>query len=130
LIQNNLYNREFVRRWWNWEEYLEQTSEVGSQRSEAQPRSGDIFVDTDASSPDSRSNRNAVHFDSSGLGLNEDDSSINISRLRRDDEDQAKGDEVSTGSGSDRVNFEDFERALKQLYAEYTFNFATKESGV
>jgi anaerobic selenocysteine-containing dehydrogenase len=22
LIQNNLYNREFVRRWWNWEEYL------------------------------------------------------------------------------------------------------------
>src|SRR5438034_3010209 len=23
LIQGNLYNREFVRRWWNWEEYLE-----------------------------------------------------------------------------------------------------------
>lgn len=22
LIQNNLYNHEFVRRWWNWEEYL------------------------------------------------------------------------------------------------------------
>ncbi|HUQ31710.1 MAG TPA: molybdopterin-dependent oxidoreductase, partial [Pyrinomonadaceae bacterium] len=22
LIRNNLYNREFVRRWWNWEEYL------------------------------------------------------------------------------------------------------------
>lgn len=22
LIQNNLYNREFVRRWWNWEEFL------------------------------------------------------------------------------------------------------------
>jgi len=22
LIQNHLYNREFVRRWWNWEEYL------------------------------------------------------------------------------------------------------------
>ena len=22
LIQNDLYNREFVRRWWNWEEYL------------------------------------------------------------------------------------------------------------
>jgi anaerobic selenocysteine-containing dehydrogenase len=22
LIQNNLYHREFVRRWWNWEEYL------------------------------------------------------------------------------------------------------------
>jgi anaerobic selenocysteine-containing dehydrogenase len=22
LIQNDLYNRDFVRRWWNWEEYL------------------------------------------------------------------------------------------------------------
>jgi anaerobic selenocysteine-containing dehydrogenase len=22
LIQNSLYNRDFVRRWWNWEEYL------------------------------------------------------------------------------------------------------------
>jgi anaerobic selenocysteine-containing dehydrogenase len=22
LIQNNLYNQEFVRRWWNWEEFL------------------------------------------------------------------------------------------------------------
>jgi len=22
LIQNNLYNREFVRRWWNWKEFL------------------------------------------------------------------------------------------------------------
>jgi anaerobic selenocysteine-containing dehydrogenase len=22
LLQNELYNREFVRRWWNWEEYL------------------------------------------------------------------------------------------------------------
>ena len=22
LIQRNLYNREFVRRWWNWEEYM------------------------------------------------------------------------------------------------------------
>src|ERR1700752_4145321 len=31
LIQNNLYNREFVRRWWNWEEYV--GSEVRGQRS-------------------------------------------------------------------------------------------------
>ena len=23
LIRNRLYNREFVRRWWNWEEYLD-----------------------------------------------------------------------------------------------------------
>jgi anaerobic selenocysteine-containing dehydrogenase len=23
LIQNDLYDREFVRRWWNWQEYLE-----------------------------------------------------------------------------------------------------------
>src|SRR5256714_12685240 len=77
LIQNDLYNREFVRRWWNWEEYLEQISEVRDQKSERLP-----------------------------------------------------SDEVSTGSVSDRVTFEDFERELKQLYAEYTFNFAAQESGV
>src|SRR6185295_9742109 len=23
LIQNDLYNREFVERWWNWREFLE-----------------------------------------------------------------------------------------------------------
>ncbi|HEY8205324.1 MAG TPA: molybdopterin-dependent oxidoreductase, partial [Pyrinomonadaceae bacterium] len=77
LIQNNLYNRDFVRRWWNWFEFLEQRSEVRDQRSE---------------------------------------------RLTRD--------EVSTVSDSDRVHFENFERALKKLYAEYTFEFAAHESGV
>jgi anaerobic selenocysteine-containing dehydrogenase len=34
LIQQRLYNRDFVRRWWNWEEYLKQKSEVRSQKSE------------------------------------------------------------------------------------------------
>src|SRR5438093_13151450 len=89
-----------------------------------------MFVDTDASSPNSRSNRNASHFNSSGLGLDEGDGAINISRLRREDEGRVRSSEVSTGSGSDRVSFEDFERALKELYAEYTFEFAAKESGV
>ena len=39
LIQNNLYNREFVRRWWNWEEYLSSeqlSSGFGVQSSESQ----------------------------------------------------------------------------------------------
>lgn len=106
LIQNNLYNREFVRRWWNWQEYLKQRPE---------PRSGEILIDTEESSEDSRSNRNATHFDSSEIGSSGDDGSINISRLRREEE----------ASG-----FEEFERALKQLYAEYTFEFAAQESGV
>src|SRR5213075_1210550 len=30
LIQNDLYNREFVRRWWNWEEYLSSEFQVSS----------------------------------------------------------------------------------------------------
>src|SRR5207237_4634767 len=70
LIQNNLYNREFVRRWWNWEEYLEQRSAIDSQKSEAEvpPQSGEMFIDPDANSQDYRSNRNATDFDSSGLG--------------------------------------------------------------
>jgi anaerobic selenocysteine-containing dehydrogenase len=58
LIQNNLYNREFVRRWWNWEEYL-----------------------------------HAEHPDL-------------------------------------EANFQAFERVLKELYRDYTFEFAAKESGV
>jgi len=73
LIQNNLYNREFVRRWWNWEEYLEQRSEVRDQKSE---------------------------------------------------------DASEAPALPARKTFEAFEQALKQLYGEYTFEFAAKESGV
>ncbi len=76
LIQNNLYNREFVTKWWNWQEYLT----AGGRRQEV-------------GAPQS--------------------------------------DEVSTVTGSDRViTFEEFECDLKQLYAEYTFEFAAQESGV
>ena len=58
LIQNDLYSREFVRRWWNWEEYM------AVERPEMQ------------------------------------------------------------------TTFENFESALKELYANYTFEFAAEESGV
>lgn len=58
LIQNSLYDREFVRRWWNWEEYM------------------------------------AVEHP-----------------------------ELET-------SFEGFEEVLKGLYAEFTFEYAAKESGV
>src|SRR5438874_3800598 len=56
LIQNNLYDREFVERWWNWREFLE-----------------------------------------------------------------------SEGTTTD---FTDFEVRLKQIYRDYTFEFAAEESGV
>ncbi|MDQ5846049.1 MAG: molybdopterin-dependent oxidoreductase, partial [Acidobacteriota bacterium] len=75
LIQNNLYNREFVRRWWNWQEYLAQKSEVGDQKS------------GDAAS------------------------------------------QVGKG-GLPPPSFEEFEHQLKELYSEYTFEFAAQESGV
>src|SRR5207237_1823398 len=80
LIQNGLYDREFVRRWWNWEEYLEQRSEVGDQRSEdkrdvsvsgQEPRSGEIFIETELTN----------ERDSKGLA-----ESINMTRIRRDEE--------------------------------------------
>ncbi len=35
LIQNNLYNREFVRRWWNWEEYLNSEFQVSSSNTKS-----------------------------------------------------------------------------------------------
>src|SRR5690349_13803889 len=126
LIQNNLYNREFVRRWWNWEEYLREgvRSQESGAHKDSSPQSGEMFIDPKASSQDDRSNRNAPHLDSSGTGLDEDDESINMSRPRR----EYRG--VSTGSGSDRVSFERFEHVLKELYRDYTFEFASKESGV
>jgi anaerobic selenocysteine-containing dehydrogenase len=58
LIRNDLYNREFVRRWWNWEEFM----------------------------------------------------AVECPELE--------------------TSFETFERALKTLYAGYTFGMAAKESGV
>jgi anaerobic selenocysteine-containing dehydrogenase len=58
IIQRDRYDREFVRRWWNWREYL------AAERPDLQP------------------------------------------------------------------TFETFEAALKDLYAEYTFEFAERESGV
>src|SRR5438128_12489881 len=54
LIQNNLYNREFVRRWWNWEEYLEQRSEVGGQRSELRPTIAEEVTEHQDSDADSQ----------------------------------------------------------------------------
>ena len=115
LIQNDLYNREFVRKWWNWEEYLEQKSEVRSQESGAgsSPQSGEIFIETVAS-PETK----------------EPHGSINMSRLRREE----NVDSQSTDAGETPVlpsdRFEEFERVLKDLYAEYTFEFAAQESGV
>jgi anaerobic selenocysteine-containing dehydrogenase len=58
LIQNRFYDRDFVRRWWNWQQYLE-----------------------------------AEH-------------------------------------PSEEATFEAFERVLATLYADYTFDFAARESGV
>src|SRR5215831_19490803 len=112
LIQNNLYNPEFVRKWWNWVEYLQQQSEVTDQKSEvsgersqegSSPQSGEMFIETEASQ------------DFLSLSGVDEADSINISRLRRKDKQHA---------------FEDFEQLLKDLYSEYTFEFAAQESGV
>jgi len=58
LIQHDLYNREFVRQWWNWHEYL------ACERDDLEP------------------------------------------------------------------SFDNFERVLKELYRDYTFEFAAAESGL
>src|SRR6266852_8918061 len=101
LIQNSLYNREFVRRWWNWEEYLAQRSEVGDQRSDKQPRSGEMFIGTEPINDAIRSQQNAAHFVESERDSNRIAEAINISRLRR--------------SSEDNSNFGEFERILKTL---------------
>src|SRR5205807_9786720 len=81
-----------VRRWWNWEEFLEQRSEVGEQRSEVggqrseeRPRSGEMFIATEPTNDAIRSPQNAAHFVESGKDSNGVAESINMSRLRRDE---------------------------------------------
>jgi anaerobic selenocysteine-containing dehydrogenase len=122
LIQNNLYNREFVRRWWNWEEFM-----YDKLKFVEPPRSGEMFIENQISNDDHRSRQNAGHFVESERVSNGDAGSINISRLRRDDESQSSRDDSTF---SDRKRLEEFELILKQSYAEYTFEFAAKESGV
>ncbi|HYT49039.1 MAG TPA: molybdopterin dinucleotide binding domain-containing protein, partial [Pyrinomonadaceae bacterium] len=131
LIQNNLYNREFVRRWWNWEEYLQQRSEVRGQRSEAvsSPQSGEMFIDTEPTNDVSRSQQNAEHFVENEKGFNGATESINMSRLRRE-EGEPFGNAGEAPALPAKNTFEEFERLLKNLYSEYTFEFAAKESGV
>ena len=47
LIQNNLYNREFVRRWWNWEEYEESLRfQVSSSKFESSQVAKDTLPPT------------------------------------------------------------------------------------
>src|ERR1041385_5779091 len=93
-------------RWWNWEEFLEERSEVRDQRSEAisSPQSGEMSIEPAHTSSVS----------SSG--------SINILQRRNED----AGGTFALPKGT----FEEFDRALKQLYGEYTFEFAAAESGV
>jgi anaerobic selenocysteine-containing dehydrogenase len=107
LIQNDLYNREFVRKWWNWQEYLEQGPG---------PHSGEMSIEP--GTPQDKQlgeQRNGDQFSVHQTSSNESDDSINISRLRRE---------------PTEATFEDFESLLKQLYSSHTFEFAAKESGV
>src|SRR5437588_2286803 len=139
LIQNGLYNREFVRRWWNWEEFLAERSEVAGQRSEEQPRSGEMFIATEPTNDAIRSQQNAAHFVESGKDSNGVAESINISRLRRDEvsdklqfveEPGAENYARDTLKFVGHQSFENFESVLKETYKDYTFEFAAQESGV
>src|SRR5207244_3465350 len=109
LIQNNLYHREFVRRWWNWREYLSFKFRVSRFESDEEPRSGEISI-------------------------NREPGNDAISRLRREEEsDKLQFVEEPSADNSVRDghhSFEEFESILKDLYSEYTFEFAAKESGV
>src|SRR5436190_9712640 len=111
LIQNNLYDREFVQRWWNWQEFLEQKSEAGVESSESQ--SGEMFIEREPTNSAIRSRQNARHFVESEKDQNENSGSINMSRLRREEDDESfqKSDQTQ--------DFQTFEGILKELYASY-----------
>ncbi|MCB9152878.1 MAG: molybdopterin-dependent oxidoreductase [Caldilineae bacterium] len=78
LIQNDLYDRDFVRRWVNWEETL-----AAAENGELPMEDGEWLP------PEGRA-----------------------------------------GNRSARPDFEDFDRLLKTLYAEFTFERAAEESQV
>jgi len=125
LIQNNLYNREFVRRWWNWEEYLRagvrgQGSGVRGKNEE--PQSGEMFIAPDAQQHPLRAQQDAEHLAALG-DSNESNGSINISHLRREED-------AASSENDETRTFETFEGMLKDLYSQYTFEFAAAESGV
>lgn len=44
LIQNDLYSREFVRRWWNWEEFLNVQSQVSDSSPKPEAAKFEDFV--------------------------------------------------------------------------------------
>jgi anaerobic selenocysteine-containing dehydrogenase len=92
LIRNDLYDRDFVRRWVNWRETLD--------FFRTRP-----YDDVDVDLPDT-----------GGRGLGE--------RIR----------EIFAGGrfdrASDEADFETFDRLLKALYAEFTFERAAEEARV
>src|SRR6185295_14830671 len=45
LIQNNLYNREFVERWWNWREFLEAEGNGATEFTDFEERLKRIYRD-------------------------------------------------------------------------------------
>ncbi|HEV2826148.1 MAG TPA: molybdopterin-dependent oxidoreductase, partial [Pyrinomonadaceae bacterium] len=102
LIQNNLYNREFVKRWWNWEEYLEKSFEFQVSSSKSDPDAAED-LSTERASEASQVGKADFH---------------------------ASGAAPLVTPGLAPPTFEQFEERLKQLYAEYTFEFAAQESGV
>jgi anaerobic selenocysteine-containing dehydrogenase len=101
LIQNDLYNREFVRRWWNWEEYLN-SSEFRVSGSEKE--GSEFRVSSSGTFPERTVN--------SELAFSESPCS-----------------ELETRNAKLK-SFSAFELQLKQLYSSYTFEFAAHESGV
>jgi len=63
-----------------------------------------------------------VHFVQTEEDSNGSAESINISRLRR------QAESAPSPDNQQKRTFEDFELILKDLYAEYTFEFAANES--
>ncbi|HSP17723.1 MAG TPA: molybdopterin-dependent oxidoreductase [Thermoanaerobaculia bacterium] len=85
MIENGRYDRDFVRRWWNWQEFMK------------------------ARHPEFMEARHPERSEGS--------------------QNATAGSFAASAAQAD-VGFEDFERVLRTLYSEYTFEFAAKESGV
>lgn len=101
LIVTGQYDREFVRKWVNWEEYLQQQSPLSPGRGEGVGGEG-----RPTSDPNPASGSSAPHPAAQTSAT------------------------LSPSGGEGGYSFDMFEAALKEEYKGYTFEFAAQESGV
>ncbi len=121
LLQSGRYDREFVRKWVNWEEWLTNLDEGRTPQRDVGQVTKDEGQDDRRPTTDDREWDEGQWHD--------------VGRTPRKDVGQVtKGEADPSANTSSSVlrpsSFEEFEAALRSHYARYTFEYASQESGI